>query len=126
MKFDSNAKYRESHEWVRKDGSLIVAGISDHAQAALGDIVFVELPEVGKSYKQGETFGVIESVKAASDMYMPMSGTITEVNEDLAGAPDLVNKDAFGSGWLIKFTPSNASEYDSLLSSKDYEASCKE
>lgn len=121
MNIDKNARYRTSHEYARKDGADIVAGISDHAQGALGDIVFVELPEVGKTLKQGEAFGVVESVKAASDLYMPMSGKIVAVNEDLAGDPALVNKDCYGKGWMIKFAPTNLPEWDGLLDAAAYE-----
>jgi len=121
MKIDKNARYRSSHEYARKEGSVVVTGISDHAQESLGDIVFVELPAVGKTLKQGETFGVVESVKAASDLYMPMSGTITAVNGALQDDPALVNKDAYGAGWMIKYTPTNASEWDGLLDAAAYE-----
>lgn len=121
MKVDKNAKYRSSHEWARKDGNRIVVGISDHAQDALGDIVFVELPAVGKSFKQGETFGVVESVKAASDIYMPMSGKIVAVNEALAADPAVVNKDPYAGGWFIAFEPSKPAEWDALLSPAAYE-----
>jgi glycine cleavage system H protein len=121
MNIDKNARYRTSHEYARKDGAEMVAGISDHAQSSLGDIVFVELPEVGKALKQGEAFGVVESVKAASDLYMPLSGKITAVNEDLAGDPALVNKDCYGKGWMIRFSPTNPSEWDGLLDAAAYE-----
>ena len=121
MKIDKNARYRSSHEYARKEGAAIVTGISDHAQGSLGDIVFVELPAVGKSLKQGEAFGVVESVKAASDLYMPMSGTITEVNAALQDDPALVNKDAYGAGWMIKFSPTNPSEWEGLLDASAYE-----
>ena len=121
MKIDKNARYRSSHEYARKEGAAIVTGISDHAQESLGDIVFVELPAVGKSLKQGEAFGVVESVKAASDLYMPMSGTITEVNAALQDDPALVNKDAYGAGWMIKFSPTNPSEWEGLLDASAYE-----
>ncbi|MGO8695533.1 MAG: glycine cleavage system protein GcvH [Rectinemataceae bacterium] len=121
MKIDKNARYRTSHEYARREGAVMVAGISDHAQESLGDIVFVELPAVGKVLKQGEAFGVVESVKAASDLYMPMSGTITEVNGALGGDPALVNKDPYGAGWMIKFTPSGASEWEGLLDAAAYE-----
>ena len=121
MNIDKNARYRTSHEFARKDGAEIVAGISDHAQESLGDIVFVELPAVGKVIKQGEAFGVVESVKAASDLYMPMSGKITAVNGDLEGDPALVNKDCYGKGWMIRFTPTNPSEWDGLLDAAAYE-----
>jgi glycine cleavage system H protein len=121
MNIDKNARYRTSHEYARKDGAEIVAGISDHAQESLGDIVFVELPEVGKAIKQGEAFGVVESVKAASDLYMPMSGKISAVNGDLSGDPALVNRDCYGKGWMIRFTPTNPSEWDGLLDAAAYE-----
>ena len=122
MSIDKKSRYRSSHEWARKDGARIVAGISDHAQDALGDIVFVELPEVGKILKQGEAFGVVESVKAASDVYMPMSGKILAVNEALSGDPALVNKDPYAGGWFIAFEPTNPSEWDGLLTPEAYEA----
>jgi glycine cleavage system H protein len=121
MNIDKNARYRASHEYARKDGADIVCGISDHAQEALGDIVFVELPELGKTLKQGELFGVVESVKAASDLYMPMSGKITAVNADLQADPALVNKECYGKGWMIRFTPTNASEWDGLMDAAAYE-----
>lgn len=122
MSIDAGARYRPSHEWARKDGAKVRVGISDHAQEALGDIVFIELPAVGKALKQGETFGVIESVKAASDVYMPMSGKVVEVNAALAGDPSLVNKEPYGSGWLIALEPSAPAEWDGLLSPEAYEA----
>jgi glycine cleavage system H protein len=121
MKIDPNCRYRSSHEYARKDGGDIVVGISDHAQEALGDIVFVELPEVGKVVAQGAPMGVIESVKAASDIYAPVSGTISAVNEALQTDPALVNKDPYGSGWLARITPSKASEWDGLLDAAAYE-----
>ncbi len=121
MNIDKNARYAKSHEYAKKDGKEFVTGISDHAQSSLGDIVFVELPEVGKTFKAGEAFGTVESVKAASDLNMPMGGTITAVNEELASDPALVNKDPYGKGWMIRFTPSNAAEFDQLLDAAAYE-----
>jgi glycine cleavage system H protein len=123
MKTDPNARYAKSHEWVRMDAAHgeAVAGISDHAQSQLSDLVYVELPAVGKSFKQGETFGVVESVKAASDMYMPMDGTITAVNETLPDEPGQINQDAFAA-WLIKFKPSNPAQFEALLDAAAYEA----
>lgn len=121
MKIDTNARYRASHEYARKDGAEIVVGISDHAQESLGDIVFVELPAVGKVLGQGEAFGVVESVKAASDLYAPMSGKVAAVNDALAGDPALVNKDCYNSGWMIRLIPSVASEWDGLLDAAAYE-----
>jgi glycine cleavage system H protein len=122
MNNDKNARYAVSHEYALKNGDIIVTGISDHAQAALGDIVFVELPSVGKTLKKGDTFGVIESVKAASDVYMPMGGTITEVNGALEGDPALVNREPHAGGWLIKYKPANPAEYDALMDVAAYEA----
>jgi glycine cleavage system H protein len=123
MKLDLNARYTESHEWVRKEDDLIVCGITDHAQDELSDVVYVELPEVGDSFPKGESFGVVESVKAASDLYMPMGGEIVEVNDALEDSPEIINKDPFGQGWLIKFGPSDPSEWDGLLSPEEYEGS---
>jgi len=121
MKIDAKARYRSSHEYARKEGNLLVAGISDHAQESLGDIVFVELAEVGKVLKQGEAFGVVESVKAASDLYMPVSGKIAAVNEALQGDPALVNRDCYGEGWMVKIEPTVASEWDGLMDAAAYE-----
>jgi len=122
MKLDTNAKYRPSHEWVRKDGTTYTVGISDHAQEALGDIVFVELPATGKTFKQGEAFAVVESVKAASDVYLPMSGKIVAVNGDLEGAPELMNREPYAGGWLVKFEATSPAEWDGLLAPAAYEA----
>jgi glycine cleavage system H protein len=123
MKLDSKARYAETHEWARKEGDLIVCGISDHAQEELSDVVYVELPEVSEELDKGESFGVVESVKAASDLYMPMGGEIVEINDALQDSPELVNEDAYGEGWMIKFRPSDPSEWNGLLSPEDYEAS---
>jgi glycine cleavage system H protein len=124
MKIDPNCRYRSSHEYARKDGGDVVVGISDHAQDALGDIVFVELAAVGKAVAQGEAVGVIESVKAASDIYAPMSGKITAVNPALQGDPALVNKDCYGAGWLLRIAPSAAAEWEGLLDPGAYEKEC--
>ncbi len=121
MKLDPQAKYQESHEWARWEGDLIVCGITDHAQDSLSDVVYVELPDVDRSLSKGEVFGVVESVKAASDLYMPMSGEIVEVNTALADTPETINTDPYGAGWMIKFKPSNRAEWDSLLSGDEYE-----
>jgi glycine cleavage system H protein len=121
MKLDTNARYAESHEWARKDGDLIVVGITDHAQEELSDVVYVELPEVGAHLNKGETFGVVESVKAASDVYMPIGGEIVEVNETLSDTPELVNQSPFEDGWIIKLKPDDLGEWDGLLSPEDYE-----
>ncbi len=121
MTFDDSVKYQKSHEWARKEGDVFIVGISDYAQDSLGDVVFVELPEVGSSLKQGETFGVVESVKAASDVYMPVGGEITETNGDLEDSPEVINEDPFGKGWLIKVKTGDAAEYDALMNPQDYE-----
>ena len=123
MKLDATARYAESHEWSRQEDNLIVCGITDHAQEELSDVVYVELPEVGTSLAKGEVFGVIESVTAASDLNMPMSGEIVAVNDPLTDSPEIVNQDAFGEGWLIKFTPSDPSQWDALLTPEAYQQS---
>jgi glycine cleavage system H protein len=117
----SDLRYRDSHEWVRldDDGSVVV-GITDHAQAALGDIVFVELPEPGLSYAQGDACAVVESVKAASDIYAPISGEIIEFNPALEDDPSLVNSDPYGDGWLFSMTPADVGEIDALMDKKAY------
>lgn len=115
--------YRESHEWVRDEGDgTVVVGISDHAQEALGDMVFVELPEPGMSYEQGDACAVVESVKAASDIYAPLDGEVVEANSALEDSPELVNSDPYGDGWLFRMIPSDPSQLDSLLKAKDYAA----
>jgi len=123
----TNIKYLKSHEWVRieSDGTLTV-GISDHAQHALGDLVFVEVPEIGKSCKQGDACAVVESVKAASDIYSPASGEVIAGNTDLAARPELINEDPYGKGWIYKLKPSNKTELNALLDAKAYEAVLKE
>jgi len=121
MKIEKNCRYMETHEWVRVEGDLATAGITDYAQSQLSDVVYVELPEVGDVFDQGEVFATVESVKAAADVYMPMGGEITEVNEELSGSPELVNQDAFGEGWFIQFTPSDLSELDDLMTPEGYQ-----
>ena len=121
MKLDKDVRYTRDHEWVRKDGELFVYGISDHAQDQLSDIVFLELPEVGDSFAQGDTIGVVESVKAASDLYQPMNGEIAEVNDALVDAPEIMNSDPYGEAWIIKFKASDPAEFDQLMSPEDYE-----
>ena len=117
----SDLKYLDSHEWVRveSDGTITV-GISDHAQGALGDLVFVEVPEVGKALKKGNAAAVVESVKAASDVYSPVSGEVIAANDTLGSAPELVNQDPYGQGWLFKIKPSNKDELSQLLDSSAY------
>lgn len=119
----SDVRYRESHEWVREEGGgVVVIGISDHAQAALGDMVFIELPEPGMSYDQGDACAVVESVKAASDAYAPVSGEVIQVNDALEDSPELVNTDPYGDGWLFKVQMSNPDELGGLLTAEAYEA----
>lgn len=121
MKLDTEARYAKSHEWARKDGTELVVGISDHAQHSLGDIVYVDLPKVGASIALGAAFGVVESVKAASDIYLPIGGKITAVNGELADKPDLINKDCYGAGWIVRVAPADPGAWDALLSPEDYE-----
>jgi len=121
MKIDANARYSKEHEWVRKEGSLFVYGITDHAQDQLSDIVYVELPEVGESFSGGDTIGVVESVKAAADLYLPIGGDIVEINETLADAPEMLNSDSYGDGWIVKFSASNPADFEQLMSPEDYE-----
>ncbi len=120
MNFPQNLQYTKDHEWILVMGDTGTVGITDHAQGELGDVVFVELPPVGKTLKQHETFGTIEAVKAVSDLYAPVSGTVLEVNPDLANAPDLVNKDAYGKGWMIKLRISNPGDLSALLNADAY------
>src|SRR5574341_737898 len=108
MNFPADLKYTKSDEWVRVEGSAATTGLTDYAQDQLSDIVYVELPAVGAAFKQGEPWGSVESVKAASDVNMPLSGAITAVNESLGSAPELVNSDPYGKGWMVKFTVTNA------------------
>jgi glycine cleavage system H protein len=120
MAYPTDRKYSKSHEWIQQSGATAAIGITDHAQEALGDIVFVELPKVGAELTAGKTFGTVESVKAVSDLYAPASGTVTETNADLATSPENVNKDPHSS-WMMKITLKNPSELDALLSAADYE-----
>jgi len=123
----SELKYATSHEWVRNEGDgVVTVGITEHAQELLGDMVFVELPEVGDSVSTGDDVAVAESVKAASDIYAPVSGEIIEVNEDLEDSPELVNSDAFGDGWMFKVKLDDAAELDALLDAEGYENSIDE
>ncbi|MFT4192638.1 MAG: glycine cleavage system protein GcvH [Comamonas sp.] len=120
-------KYTQEHEWIQSDDlQAAVVGITVHAQEALGDVVFVDLPEVGKTFSQGEVAGVVESVKAAADLYMPVSGEIVEVNEDLRNDPALANSDPLGAGWFFKVRVSDATQIDALLDAAAYEAFAKD
>lgn len=117
----ANLKYTAEHEWAKKDGDLLVVGITDHAQAALGDVVFLDLPDVGRKLTRGKPFGVVESVKAASDLYAPLDGEIVEINSDLVASPEQVNKDPYGAAWMIKVRPAAASDFDGLLDAAAYQ-----
>ena len=120
MSYPADFKYTKEHEWIKIDGNSGTIGITDHAQQALGDIVFVELPKVGATISAGQSFGTVESVKAVSDLYAPVSGTVTAVNQDLATAPEKVNSEPH-QAWMVKITLSNPGETGSLLSAPDYE-----
>jgi len=113
-------RYTKDHEWARKDGAEIVVGITDYAQGELGDVVFVELPAVGRTVAAGESFGTIEAVKTVSELYAPIAGTVTAVNGDLAGEPGLVNASPYEKGWMIRLNPSNAADVDALLDAGAY------
>lgn len=121
-----NLKYSKEDEWVKVDGNRAIIGISDYAQDALSDIVYLELPEVGETFGAGDIFGVVESVKAASDLYAPLSIEVTEVNEALVDAPEIVNNDPYEKGWMIKGTLQNASELELLMNASEYAAYCAE
>ena len=123
----SELKYAASHEWIRNEGDgTVTVGITEHAQDLLGDMVFVELPDVDDEVSTGDDICVAESVKAASDIYAPVTGTVVAVNEDLEDAPELVNSDAFGDGWLFKIKLSDAGELDDLLDAEGYASSIEE
>jgi glycine cleavage system H protein len=115
-----DCRYQETHEWVREEGDTVRIGITDFAQDELGDIVFVELPSVGGTIDRGAEFGVIESIKAVSDLYAPISGDVVAVNDDLVDAPELVNEDPFGDGWMLEVRPTDETELDELLSPAAY------
>jgi glycine cleavage system H protein len=125
MPYPSDLKYTKEHEWIKPDGSSATVGITDYAQESLGDIVFVDLPKPGSEITAGKTFGTVESVKAVSDLFAPASGTVTEVNGDLATAPEKINKDA-NSTWMLKMTLKNPAELNNLLSAADYEKFVRE
>jgi glycine cleavage system H protein len=122
MNFPDNLKYTKDHEWILVEGTTGTVGITEHAQGELGDVVFVELPAVGKDLKQHDTFGTIEAVKAVSDLFSPVSGTIAEINKDLQGTPEIVNSDPYGKGWMVKITLTNPSEVGALLTAEQYKA----
>jgi glycine cleavage system H protein len=126
MKFPAELRYTREHEWVRAEGRVAVVGITDHAQDALGDVVAVELPAVGATVKAKQAFGVVESVKAVSDLYAPVGGKVIEVNGALPGNPEVVNKDPYGEAWMIKIEMSDPKEAAGLMSAAEYEKLVRE
>jgi glycine cleavage system H protein len=118
----SELKYTKDHEWVKKDGNSVTVGITDYAQGELGDVVFVELPQVGDDVSKDDTFGSIEAVKAVADLFCPVSGKVTEINENLGDQPDIVNTDPYGQGWMVKIEMSDTDDFESLMSADDYQA----
>lgn len=120
MEFPSELKYTEDHEWIRIEGDTAFIGITDHAQKELGDIVYVDINTVGDSLEKGEVFGSVEAVKTVSDLFLPVAGTVTEVNDELDAEPELVNSDPYGRGWMVKVTLANPEDTEGLLSAEDY------
>jgi glycine cleavage system H protein len=120
--YPADLKYDKEHEWVRVDGGAAHVGITEFAQDQLGEVVYVDLPSVGDELVAGETFGEIESVKSVSELFAPVSGLVTEVNEDLGGSPETINSDPYGAGWMVKVSLSDASQLDDLMSAEDYES----
>jgi glycine cleavage system H protein len=121
----TDRKYGKEHEWVKLDGGLAIVGITDYAQEQLGDIVYVELPQPGDTLKQFESFGIIESVKAASDLYAPIGGEVVAVNEELVDRPELVNEDPYEGGWMLKVQLEDESDMDRLMTAQEYQAHLK-
>lgn len=121
MNIPADLKYTEDHEWVRVEGDTATVGVTDFAQGELGDVVFVEIETEGEELDKGETFGTVEAVKTVSDLFMPVGGEVSEVNEELADEPELVNKDPYGKGWMVKIKMADTSEADDLMSADDYE-----
>jgi glycine cleavage system H protein len=121
MEFPKDLKYTKDHEWIRVDGGTGVVGITEYAQGELGDVVFVELPAVGAKLQQGKQFGTIEAVKTVSDLFAPVSGEVVEINETLKDSPEVVNKDPYSGGWMVKVKISNVAELDGLLDAAKYE-----
>ena len=126
MNIPENLKYTNEHEWVKVEGDLAIVGITEYAQGELGDIVFVEIETVGETLDMEETFGTVEAVKTVSDLFMPVGGEILEKNEALDDAPETINKDPYGDGWMVKVKISDASEVESLLSAEEYKALIEE
>ena len=121
MSVPANLKYTPDHEWLRQEGGIAIVGITHHAQEQLGDVVYVELPQVGQKFDKGATFGTVESVKAVSDLFAPLACEVTEVNNELQDGPEVVNTDPYGKAWMIKIKLTNAADFAALLSAGDYE-----
>jgi glycine cleavage system H protein len=125
LNLPEDVRYTEDHEWAKLDGDIATIGISDYAQDQLGDIVFVEMPEMGSSYDKGEEFGSVESVKAVSELYMPLGGEVVEINPELEDAPEQVNSDPYGGGWMLKVKVADTAEFDALMDKEAYLESLK-
>lgn len=126
MEFPKDLKYTKEHEWVKVDGNIATVGITDYAQDSLGDVVYVELPQEGGSITKNEPFGVVESVKAVSDLYSPVSGNVTEVNDAIIDSPEAINEDPYGDAWMIKVELASADDLEDLLSSEEYQGFIEE
>jgi glycine cleavage system H protein len=122
MSFPANLRYTKDHEWLSLEGNIATIGITDYAQRELGDIVYVEVDTIGKSLQAGDVFGTVEAVKTVSDLFLPVNGTITELNAELAGKPEAVNNDPYGEGWMIKMTVDNPADVEALLDAAGYES----
>ena len=120
--YPEELKYMESHEWAKSEGNIVIVGVSDYAQQQIQDVVYVELPEIGQELEQKKEFAVIESVKAAFDIYAPASGEVVEINRDLENAPECINDDPYGAGWIVKILLSNPGELNNLMSVEEYRA----
>ena len=125
LNLPEDVRYTEDHEWAKLDGDIATIGISDYAQDQLGDIVFVEMPETGRSYDKGEEFGTVESVKAVSELYMPLAGEVVEINPELEDAPEQVNSDPYGGGWMLKVKVADTADFDALMDKEAYLESLK-
>jgi glycine cleavage system H protein len=121
MNIPADLKYTSDHEWVKVEGDVVVVGVTDFAQGELGDVVFVEIETEGETLDKGETFGTVEAVKTVSDLFMPIGGEVAQFNEELADEPELVNKDPYGKGWMIKINVADTAELDALMSAEDYQ-----
>ena len=126
MEYPSGLKYSREHEWVKMEGKVALVGITDFAQSELGDVVYVELPDVGAELEANTTFGVVESVKAVSDLYAPVTGTVTEINQQLNDEPEIVNSDPYDDGWMLRIEMSDASEVEGLLDADEYKTFVEE